>query len=107
MPFFLSVSFLLFLTDDCRAFYKSGSVVRCLFLLDMIGLFFFDVYGYIGSNSNPGKLDLTDQLFRFVFVEVDGACFGQLLTVACGFKAEPIKCIVFSESIGAASAQGR
>ena len=59
-------------------------------------VFFCDVYGYMGSNSNPGKLALTDQLFRFVFVEVDGACFGQLLTVACDFKAEPIKCLVFS-----------
>ena len=51
-------------------------------------VFFCDVYGYVGSNS--------DQIFGCVFVEVDGACFGQLLTVACDFKAEPIKCLVFS-----------
>ena len=63
---------------------------------DRVVFFFAMCMGTLTVTLDQRSLLSRINFLRFVFVEVDGARFGQLLTVACDFKAERVKCLVFS-----------
>ena len=83
--------FLLFSIPPLRSFFRIGRAMRVILPLGDGGVVhLFVIYGYQGAENDPEKLQLTDHLFAAVLAEARMCCFGQPVTLAGDFNADPI-----------------
>ena len=74
-----------------KEFFRIGRAMRVVLPLGNGGIVhLFVIYGYQGAESDPEKLQLSEQLFGAVLAEAWMCCAGQPVILAGDFNAEPL-----------------